>query len=51
MSNNAYTHDAYETIHKSGNVSYVSQTTPNSVKTECQIPAPVKYVAPIIFGA
>lgn len=49
MSNNAYTHDAYETIHKSGNVSYVSQTTPNSVKTECEIPAPVKFVVPIIF--
>lgn len=49
MSNNTYTHDAYETIHKSGNVSYVSQTTPTSVKTECQIPAPVKYVVPIIF--
>ncbi|RKG36859.1 esterase/lipase family protein [Acinetobacter rongchengensis] len=49
MSNNAYTHDAYETIHKSGNVSYVSHTTPNSVKTECEIPAPVKYVVPIIF--
>ncbi|WP_089606274.1 esterase/lipase family protein [Acinetobacter piscicola] len=49
MSNNAYTHDAYETIHKSGKVSYVSHTTPNSIKTECQIPAPVKYVVPIIF--
>ena len=49
MSKNAFTHDAYETIHKSGNVSYVSHTTPNSVKTECQIPAPVKYVVPIIF--
>ena len=49
MSNNVHNHEAYETIHKSGNTSYVSQTTPNSVNTECEIPAPIKYVVPIIF--
>ncbi|MRT39595.1 hypothetical protein GJV03_20760 [Acinetobacter sp. RIT698] len=49
MSNNVHRHEAYETIHQSGKTSYVSQTTPNSVNTECEIPAPVKYVVPIIF--
>ena len=49
MTNNVHNHEAYETLHKSGNTSYVSQTTPNSVNTECEIPAPIKYVVPIIF--
>ncbi|MDO3664151.1 esterase/lipase family protein [Acinetobacter higginsii] len=49
MSNNVHNHEAYETLHQSGKTSYVSQTTPNSVNTECEIPAPVKYVVPIIF--
>ena len=49
MSNNVHNHEAYETIHKSENTSYVSQTTPNSVNTECELPAPAKYVVPIIF--
>lgn len=49
MSNNVHNHEAYETIHQSGKTSYVSQTTPNSVNTECELPAPVKYVVPIIF--
>lgn len=49
MSNNVHSHDAYETNHQSGNTTYVSQTTPDSVSTECEIPAPVKYVVPIIF--
>ena len=49
MSDNTYTHDAYETIHKSGKFSYVSYIIPNIVKIECEIPAPVKYVVPIIF--
>ncbi len=49
MTNNVHNHEAYETLQKSGNTSYVSQTTPNSVNTECEIPAPIKYVVPIIF--
>ena len=49
MSNHVHNHEAYETIHKSGNTSYVSQTTPNSVNTECELPALTKYVVPIIF--
>lgn len=49
MTNNIHNHEAYETLQKSGNTSYVSQTTPNSVNTECEIPAPIKYVVPIIF--
>lgn len=49
MSNNVHNHEAYETIHKSGNTSYVSQTTPNTVNTECELPAPTKYIVPIIF--
>ncbi|RSZ26440.1 lipase family alpha/beta hydrolase [Acinetobacter bereziniae] len=49
MSNNVYTHEAYEILYESGNISYVSQTTPSSVKTECEIIVPSKYVVPIIF--
>ncbi|MFW2150694.1 esterase/lipase family protein [Acinetobacter gyllenbergii] len=49
MSNNVHNHEAYETLHQSGKTSYLSQTTPNSVNTECELPAPVKYVVPIIF--
>ena len=49
MPNSKYTHDAYETIHSDDTISYVSQTTPDSVKTECEVPAPIKYVVPIIF--
>ena len=49
MTNNVHNHEAYETLQKSGNTSYVSQTTPNSVNTECELPAPAKYVVPIIF--
>ena len=49
MSNNNYTHDAYETIQEDGTVSYTSQTTPDNVQTECEVPAPLKYVVPIIF--
>ncbi|OTG84125.1 hypothetical protein B9T31_13280 [Acinetobacter sp. ANC 4558] len=49
MSNNSYTHDAYEKIQQHGRLSYISQTTPDSVNTECEVPAPIKYVVPIIF--
>lgn len=49
MSNAIHTHVAYETLQQQDGLSYVSQTTPESVKSECEIPAPVKYVVPIIF--
>lgn len=49
MSNNIHNHEAYETIHSAKNTSYVSQTTPNTVNTECEIPAPTKYIVPIVF--
>lgn len=49
MSNNVYSHDAYETLQTEKLPSFVSQTTPSSVKTECEIIAPAKYVVPIIF--
>ena len=49
MSNNVHRHEAYEILYESGSVSYVSYTTPDSVNSECVIPAPVKYVVPIIF--
>lgn len=49
MSNNVHRHEAYEILYESGSVSYVSYTTPESVNSECVIPAPVKYVVPIIF--
>ena len=49
MSNNIHSHEPYETLYESGMISYVSQTTPSSVKTECEILAPSKYVVPIIF--
>lgn len=49
MSNNAYHHEAYEILYKSGNISYVSYTAPSSVETECEIIVPPKYVVPIIF--
>lgn len=49
MQNSTYTHEAYETIHSDNTTSYVSQTTPDDVSTECEVPAPIKYVVPIIF--
>ncbi|WP_434277242.1 lipase family alpha/beta hydrolase [Acinetobacter sp. CE-15] len=49
MSNHIHRHEAYERLYKSGSVSYVSHTTPDSVNTECEIPAPVTHVVPIIF--
>ncbi|WP_335991014.1 hypothetical protein [Acinetobacter bereziniae] len=49
MTNNIHSHEPYETLYESGMISYVSQTTPSSVKTECEILAPSKYVVPIIF--
>ena len=49
MSKKAYTHKAYENVKKAGRNAYVSQTSPETVPTECEVPAPVKYVVPIIF--
>ena len=49
MSNHIHRHEAYERLYKSGSVSYVSHTTPDSVNTECEIPAPVTHVVPVIF--
>lgn len=49
MSNAIHTHAAYETRQQKDGIAYVSQTTPQDVKTECEVPAPVKYVVPIIF--
>lgn len=48
MSNKVLSHDAYEKICQSGQVSYVSQTTPTAVESPCEVPAPLKYVVPII---
>lgn len=48
MPNSVLNHGAYETIHQSEQVSYVSQTTPSEVDSCCEVPAPLQYVVPII---